>query len=84
MNSDLIKRLGVSAHSSALAEYRLRMQTEFAGDVIFADIYDRKFSEKIVDICIDLVEDSVDHREPASTYGDKIRDYFGIEYERED
>jgi hypothetical protein len=81
MNSDLIKRLGVSAHSSALAEYRLRMQTEFAGDVIFADIYDRKFSEKIVDICIDLVEDSVDHREPASTYGDKIRDYFGIEYD---
>jgi hypothetical protein len=42
------------------------------------------FAELIVDICIDLVEESVDHREPASTYGDKIRDHFGIEYERED
>jgi hypothetical protein len=39
------------------------------------------FAELIVDICIDLVEDGVDHREPASTYGNKIRDHFGIEYE---
>jgi hypothetical protein len=37
------------------------------------------FAELIVDICIDLVEDGVDHREPASTYGDKIRDHFGME-----
>ena len=37
------------------------------------------FAEMIVDICIDLVEDGVDHREPASTYGNKIRDHFGIE-----
>lgn len=42
------------------------------------------FAELIVDICIDLVEEGVDHREPASTYADKIRDHFGIEYERED
>lgn len=42
------------------------------------------FAELIVDICIDLVEESVDHREPASTYSSKIRDHFGIEYERED
>ena len=80
----LSKRIGASAHSSALAEYRKRMETEFAGDVIFSDIYDEKFARKIVDICIDLVEDGVDHREPASTYADKIRDHFGIEYERED
>jgi hypothetical protein len=37
------------------------------------------FAEMIVDICIDLVEDGVDQREPASTYGNKIRDHFGIE-----
>jgi len=80
----LSKRIGAAAHSAALAEYRLRMKTELASEVIFADIYDQKFARKIVDICIDLVEDGVDHREPASTYGDKIRDYFGIEYERED
>lgn len=42
------------------------------------------FAELIVDICIDLVEESVDHREPASTYANKIRDHFGIEYEQQD
>jgi hypothetical protein len=41
------------------------------------------FAELIVDICIDLVEDGVDHREPASTYGDKIRDHFGMELKDE-
>jgi len=38
-----------------------------------------KFAELIIDICIDLVEEGVDHREPASTYADKIREHFGIE-----
>jgi hypothetical protein len=41
--------------------------------------FNREFARLIIDICIDLVEDGVDHREPASTYGDKIRDHFGIE-----
>jgi hypothetical protein len=41
------------------------------------------FARMIVDICIDLVEDGVDHREPASTYGDKIRDHFGMELKDE-
>ena len=36
------------------------------------------FAEMIVAICIDLVEDGVDHREPASTYADKIREHFGM------
>ena len=39
------------------------------------------FAEMIVAICIDLVEDSVDHREPASTYADRIREHFGMEIE---
>ena len=37
------------------------------------------FARLIVEICADIVEDSVDHREPASTYGDKIRVHFGME-----
>jgi hypothetical protein len=41
--------------------------------------FNLEFAQMIVDICIDLVEDGVDHREPASTYGDKIRDHFGME-----
>jgi hypothetical protein len=36
------------------------------------------FAELIVTICIDVVEDSVDHREPASEYADRIREQFGM------
>ena len=36
------------------------------------------FAELIVNICIDVVEDSVDHREPASEYVDRIREQFGM------
>jgi hypothetical protein len=43
--------------------------------------FNMEFAEMIVDICIDLVEDGVDHREPASTYADRIREHFGMEIE---
>ena len=45
--------------------------------------FNLEFARLIIDICIDLVEEGVDHREPASTYGDKIRDHFGIEVKDE-
>jgi hypothetical protein len=41
------------------------------------------FAAMIVDICIDLVEEGVDHREPASTYADRIREHFGMEVKDE-
>jgi len=41
--------------------------------------FNKEFARLIIDICIDLVEDGVDHREPASTYSAKIREHFGID-----
>jgi hypothetical protein len=41
------------------------------------------FAAMIIDICIDLVEDGVEYREPASYYGNKIREHFGMEIEDE-
>ena len=38
-----------------------------------------KFAELIVRECMGVVEDAVNHREPASTYVSKIREHFGIE-----
>ena len=38
-----------------------------------------KFALLIVKECASIVEDAVTHREPASTYVDKILEYFGIE-----
>ena len=38
-----------------------------------------KFAELIIQECADIVADAVDHREPASTYVDKIKQHFGVE-----
>ena len=38
-----------------------------------------KFAELIVKECMYVVNDAVDHREPASTYVGKIREHFGVE-----
>ena len=38
-----------------------------------------KFAELIVAECVGVVEDAVNHREPASTYVGKIREHFGVE-----
>ena len=38
-----------------------------------------EFAELIVQECIDIVADAVDHREPASTYVDKIKQHFGVQ-----
>ncbi len=39
----------------------------------------QKFAELIVQKCVNIVSDAVDHREPASTYADKIKQHFGVE-----
>jgi hypothetical protein len=38
-----------------------------------------RFAELIVKECMYVVNDAVDHREPASTYVGKIREHFGVE-----
>lgn len=37
-----------------------------------------RFAESIVQECISIVNEAVDHCEPASTYADKIRERFEI------
>ena len=39
----------------------------------------QKFAELIVKECAGIVADAVDHREPASTYVNKIKQHFGVE-----
>lgn len=38
-----------------------------------------KFAQLIVAECAGIVEDAVNHREPASIYVDKIKKHFGAE-----
>jgi hypothetical protein len=42
------------------------------------DRFQEKFAELIVRECTQIVADAVDHREPASTYVNKIREHFGV------
>jgi hypothetical protein len=59
---------------------QLKEQAEFVGDrYALPDEFAEKFAELIVRECADIVADEVDHREPASTYVDKIREHFGVE-----
>jgi hypothetical protein len=43
------------------------------------DLDPEQFAQLIVRECANIVTDAVDHREPASTYADKIRQHFGVE-----
>jgi hypothetical protein len=49
-----------------------------------ANYGDLRFAELILQDCIKLVADAVDHREPASTYVDKIKQHFGMTPLRQD
>ena len=52
---------------------------EHANTTYFQGVVAGKFAELIVQECIGIVSDAVDHREPASTYVDKIKQHFGVE-----
>ncbi len=52
---------------------------EVAGAGFTMAKYEEKFAELIIRKCAFIVGDAVDHREPASTYVDKIKQHFGIE-----
>ena len=54
--NDRIKELALIAHSDAVESYRERMKTEFAGNVIFSDMYDQRFAELIVQECVDVCD----------------------------
>ena len=52
---------------------------EFLHGVHYDDFQYKTFAELVVRECVGIVEDAVNHREPASTYVDKIKEHFGVE-----
>ena len=79
--NDKIKELARLAHEDALKEYRLRMESELASDVIFADIYDRNFAELIVLECAEICEEygMPDGTSPvAAILSESIKNKFGV------
>jgi hypothetical protein len=42
-------------------------------------ISQQRFAQLIVEECASIVENAVTHREPASTYVEKIKQHFGVE-----
>ena len=49
------------------------------GDILTTPESIMDFAEMIIQECAGVVSDAVDHREPASTYVDKIKKHFGVE-----
>jgi len=64
---------------------RIRELAEQASDTsdygleCVTDKFLEHFAELIIRKCAFIVDDAVVHREPASTYVDKIKQYFGVE-----
>ena len=90
--NDRIKEFGRQASELALDEYRTRQKTEFAGDVIYSDIYDQKFAELIIRECIEQgntlanyyinthsEQEQVMLLASIADYSNEIRKHFGIE-----
>ena len=80
--NDKVKELARLAHEDSLKEYRFRMESELAADVIFADIYDRKFAELIVLECLSLLDayGMPDGTSPVAELLSKvIKRKFGVE-----
>ena len=59
-----------------LEKFAAQSLVEYDGELIFSK---EKFAELIVRECAGVVEGAVNHREPASTYVDKIKEHFGVE-----
>ena len=68
--NERIRELAVQAGYTPLPGF------DFANDI--QELFIKKFAELIVKECVNIVTDAVDHREPASTYADKIREHFGV------
>lgn len=77
---ELIKQLALQAHQETLDVYRERMKTEFAGDVIFSDMYDRRFAELIVRECEQVsLKNSHRNDDMGAIIARNIKQHFGVE-----
>jgi len=69
--------LQTEALAKQAAEYAIEFATQ--DQALYIPKLMEKFAELIVQECVGIVEDAVDHREPASTYVGKIKEHFGVE-----
>lgn len=81
MNDDHIKALADRAHRESVELYYKRMETEHPSQVIFYDIFNKKFAELIVRECAEI-----DFRNKVGLSFDDdflisqaIKEYFGVE-----
>ena len=65
-------------YRSSRSQEGLASQDEYKSANVLLGSEVAKFAELIVRECTNIVEDAVDHREPASTYVDKIKQHFGV------
>jgi hypothetical protein len=77
--NDRINDLRLAAGICRLNDDQYLVVVNIKGEIIEPLDGIQKFAELIIQECVDIVADAVDHREPASTYVGKIKEYFGVE-----
>ena len=75
--NERIKKIGKTA-GFAFIEDSVYGQRWYSGKCGMDAEEFEKFAEAIVRECVSIVSDAVDHREPASTYVNKIKQHFGV------
>ena len=66
-------------YRSSRSQEGLASQDEYKSANVLLGSEVAKFAELIVRECTNIVEDAVNHREPASSYVGKIKQHFGVE-----
>jgi hypothetical protein len=68
-DSNFIHKLAIRSHNEANEIYYSRLQTERADQVIFYDIFNQIFAEKIVQQCVDTCMSQADRKNIKRVFG---------------
>ena len=67
--NELISRLADQAHQQSYEIYLHRLANEFAGDVIFYDIFNDIFAKSVVEECAKMCMSQADKKNLRSAFG---------------
>jgi hypothetical protein len=76
MNDDHIKALADCAHQESVTLYYKRMETEHPSQVIFYDIFNKKFAELIIQECVQTLRDNTPVLDENESVEDWNRGYI--------
>lgn len=77
--NDNLRKIAEEAFTTAYQVCKENGRAGGDGDHIWVSVAIGKAVDLAIQQCCTVVDDAVLHREPASTYSNKIREHFGVE-----